>query len=118
VTKYYVWAEAANQAGLRESTPHPIGSATTPGPSYASDVAPIFAGSCTGCHTFDYASTVNASGACGTRVVPGSPSTSELYLLMAAQTSCGGYSVMPPSGGLSYATQVVHDWIVAGAPNN
>ncbi len=63
----------------------------------------------------------STSALCGTRgrlVVPGSPSTSLLYLKLLAAPPCGDR--MPQGGSALSATQVemVRSWIAAGAPND
>ncbi len=100
--------------------------------SYAADVQPIWNAHCTGCHgavanagmdlraSAGTAMLVNvaATGYAGTRVVPGSPSTSVLYLKLQGDASTGAR--MPLGGAALSAGELenVRLWIAGGALND
>ena len=103
----------------------------TTAPAYAADVQPIWNANCTGCHgaggnggldlraSAGPAALVNvaASSYAGSRVVPGDPQSSVLYLKLEGDPSAG--QRMPQGGALSTAElTIIHDWIVAGALDN
>jgi mono/diheme cytochrome c family protein len=100
--------------------------------SFAADIQPIFDGNCLGCHgaatsggldlraAATPGSLVNAAatGYPGSRVVPGSPLTSVLYLKVQGDASTGDR--MPLGGAALSAAQraLIRDWIEQGALDN
>ena len=100
--------------------------------TYAADVQPIWDAHCTSCHgavanagmdlraSAGTAMLVNvaATGYAGTRVVPGSPSTSVLYLKLQGDPSTGAR--MPFGGAALSAAELekVRLWIAGGALDN
>lgn len=106
-----------------------------PTTSFASDIQPIFTGSCAlaGCHAApspkagmdlragsSYANTVGVTStgyAPAIRVVPGDPGASVLYNKITNTGVYGGR--MPPTGSLSaQQIELIRSWIEDGAPNN
>lgn len=100
--------------------------------SYAHDIQPIWDAECTLCHaafgsgTLDltagasYAMLVGTAawGYAGTRVVPGDPHVSVLFLKLVGDPSTG--SLMPFGAAPLPTAQLllVHDWIEQGAADN
>lgn len=89
--------------------------------SYSAEIQPIFDTNCGMCHTWDHASTVNASTSCGgagsVRIAPGNLNTSRLYQKIATTPPCG--NSMPPGSPLQQSEiDLIRDWILQGAPNN
>jgi mono/diheme cytochrome c family protein len=100
--------------------------------SFAADIQPIFDANCVGCHgaggsggldlraSATPGSLVNvaASGYAGSRVVPGDPHVSVLYLKIEGDASTGARM---PFGGAALSPALrtlIHDWIEQGAPDN
>ncbi|MGH9675452.1 MAG: c-type cytochrome domain-containing protein [Bryobacteraceae bacterium] len=92
-------------------------------PSFARDVAPVFAAKCTGCHAsgvklgslvLDDYEAVMRGGAHGPIVVPGKSAESKLYLVITGQAT----PAMPMDGTQLAAGQIdaIKNWIDAGAP--
>ncbi len=88
--------------------------------SSAHNVQAIYtAPQCAGCHTFNYANTVNQASSCGATpvlVVPNNTTASHMYRKLAGTQSCG--SVMPFSGSRPDFVDILGRWINQGAPNN
>lgn len=99
--------------------------------SYAADIQSIWDAACSGCHgrggnggldlrvDVSYGNLVDtpAQGYAGTRVVPGSPAASVLYLKLTGAGGVGG--VMPPAGSLDQASlDLINTWITEGALDN
>ncbi|HTI03668.1 MAG TPA: Ig-like domain-containing protein, partial [Gemmatimonadales bacterium] len=79
----------------------------------------IYNVSCTGCHAWTYANTVNQASSCATTPVlisPSSAANSHLYRKLAGTQACGGF--MPPSGTNATFADILLRWINAGSPNN
>jgi hypothetical protein len=103
--------------------------------SFASQVQPIFNGSCTSnCHGGNrpagglslasgaaYAELINVTSSCKGRkqVAPGSPDASYIINKLTGVDMCAG-SVMPKMGGELSPAQIdlIRGWICQGAPNN
>lgn len=106
--------------------------------SYSDDIQPIWDANCQnrGCHPGNQApfsldrfvsynnlySTVASNMSCGAvfRVVPGSPDSSLLWLVLSGKSSCPRMPLSPlPGDTLSLQDQIkVYDWIDQGAENN
>lgn len=100
--------------------------------SFAAEIQPIFDANCVGCHgaggsggldlraSATPGSLVNvaASGYAGSRVVPGDPHVSVLYLKVEGDASTGAR--MPFGGAALSPAQrtLIHDWIEQGALDN
>jgi adhesin/invasin len=79
----------------------------------------IYNVSCTGCHAWTYANTVNQASSCAstpTLITPSSTANSHIYRKLTNTQACGGF--MPPSGTNATFADILLRWINAGSPNN
>lgn len=105
-------------------TPAPTGSPCGTAVSFKTNVAPLFATSCSGCHgnkmstaSGAYSFLTTQSSGCGPLVVPGNTTTSSLVRLLQGST-CG--TRMPKGGPYMTSTQLgtINAWICQGAKND
>lgn len=77
----------------------------------------IYNVSCTGCHAWTYANTVNQLSSCTINLItPSSTANSQIYRKLTNTQACGGF--MPPSGTNATFADILLRWINAGSPNN
>ena len=88
--------------------------------TWSGDVSPVFASTCSSCHSLTYSSIVGVPSSCTgwNYVVASNAAASYVYTKMAGTPACGGSAMPPPGGSTAANLKIIRAWINNGALNN